>query len=80
MDYIVLQEVIAILNGEGLESFETFRENFDKEFEGFVIPKSNLVKKILEHYPINFKLNQCQNIYSNMKSSSNKMCIKRNAQ
>ena len=62
MREINLQEIIALINEESLESYEKFKNNFNKEYEGFT-PKSNLAKANFKKYPINFQLNQCQQIY-----------------
>lgn len=73
-----LQQIITLINGEFLDSYNNFIENFNKIFKKVLIPKSELVKKIIEKYPIDFKLNKSQNIEGNMKASTGEMCMERN--
>ena len=77
MDNITIQEIITILNGDCLDSFEKFTEEFQKNFEGFE-PKSELLKKILKKYPVDFSLNFSEPITGNMKSSFKGIFMKRN--
>lgn len=74
---ITFQEIIALLNGEGLDSFSNFQEQFKKDFEEFK-PKSQLVKKIVKKYPINPNLNDSFKAIGNMKSSANGIFMRRN--
>ena len=74
---ISIQEVITVLNGDCLDSFEKFKEQFKKDFEG-INPKSKLLKNILKKYPVELDLNFPVRIIGNMKSSFNSIIMKRN--
>ena len=77
---ITLNDVLVILNGDCFNSLKEFQKNLRKEFsfDKFEV-KSKLLKLILKEYSIDLKnLKNVNEIYSTMKSSNNRMCIRRN--
>ena len=76
---ISLNDILVILNGEFLNSLESFKKHLNKEFnsKNFEI-KSDLLKLIFKEYKIG--LNDLRNndqVYSTMRSSEKGMFIKR---
>ena len=74
---ISIQEIITILNGDCLKSFEKFKLEFSKDFEGFQ-PKSQIIKNILKKYTIDFNLIFHQKIVSKLNTYFGGIFLKRN--